>query len=279
MWPYSAESSLHYLCVSINGNLFPRPSRRAAAPNDSISDLEYADDAMFCESSREASTLALTAFDTAAREFGLSINFSKTKFMVAGYGIGDADREDLQIGGAVVTHVSSFIYLGSVLTPDARSAADIRRRIALASSAFGSLRSVLLDDHLSLATRRWLYSACVLMVLLCGAECWAPLGTGLRRLDAFHHQCLYDTLVLSRKRRKSERITHAQLRLMLGDTISISDRVRHCQLEWLGHVVRMEDARLPKRLLFSSLPFPRPACGPHLLWKDVVSRHLVACVE
>ena len=55
------------LCVTINCNLFPRPSRRAAAPNDSISDLEYADDAMFCESSREASTLAMTAFDTAAR--------------------------------------------------------------------------------------------------------------------------------------------------------------------------------------------------------------------
>ena len=29
--------------------------------------------------------------------------------MVAGYGIGDADREDLQIGDAVVTHVSSLI--------------------------------------------------------------------------------------------------------------------------------------------------------------------------
>ena len=64
---------------------------------------------------------------------------------------------------------------------------------------------------------------------------------------------------------------------MWGDTVSISDRVRHCQLEWLGHVARMEDARLPRRLLFSSLPLPRPACGPRLRWKHVVSRHLVAC--
>ena len=39
------------LCVRINSNLFTRPSRRAAVPNDSISDLEYTDDAMICESS------------------------------------------------------------------------------------------------------------------------------------------------------------------------------------------------------------------------------------
>ena len=84
-------------------------------------------------------------------------------------------------------------------------------------------------------------------------------------------------LVLSWERRKSERITPAQLRLMWGDTVSISDRVRHRQLEWLGHAARMEDARLPKRLLSSSLPFPRPAYGPPLRWKDVVSRHLAAC--
>ena len=108
MAQHSAPSGIE-LCISINCNLFPLPSRRAAAPNDSISDLEYADDAMFCESSREASTLAMTAFDTAAREFGLFINFSKTKFMVASYCIDDADREDLQIGGAVVTISPSVI--------------------------------------------------------------------------------------------------------------------------------------------------------------------------
>ena len=31
--------------------------------------------------------LALSTFDVAATEFGLSVNFKKTKFWVAGYGI------------------------------------------------------------------------------------------------------------------------------------------------------------------------------------------------
>lgn len=78
-------------------------------------------------------------------------------------------------------------------------------------------------------------------------------------------------------RNRTCRITSLQLRSMWGDPVSISDRVRHRQLQWLGHVARMDVARLPKRILFSSLPFTRPACGPRLRWKDVVSRLLSAC--
>ena len=144
-------------------------------------------------------------------------------FRVAGYGIDYADQE---IKGAVVTHVLSFAYSGSILMPDTRSIVDIRWRIVLASFAFGSLQSVLLDDQLSLATRRRLYSACVLTVLLYGAQCWAPPWTDLQVMNAFHHQCLCDMLVLSWERWKSDRVTSARLRSMWSDTVSITYCVR-----------------------------------------------------
>ena len=63
--------------------------------------------------------------------------------------------------------------------------ADIRRRLVQASSAFGSLSEVLVDDKLSIATRRQLYNSCVLSVLLYRSECWTPLCSDLRHLDAF----------------------------------------------------------------------------------------------
>ena len=76
----------------------------------------------------------------------------------------------ITVRGLVVEHVSSFVYMGSVLTPNARSFADIRR-LAQASSTFDSLCEVLVDDSLSFVTRRQLYDACVLSVLLYGSEC------------------------------------------------------------------------------------------------------------
>ena len=114
-----------------------------------------------------AHALALSTFDVAATEFGLSVNFKKTKFWVEGYGIAHGDYYGAWFGCRA--YVFLCLHL-SVLTPNARSSADIRRP-AQASSAFDFLRGVLVDDSLSFATRRQLYNACVLSVLLYRSEC------------------------------------------------------------------------------------------------------------
>ena len=66
--------------------------------------------------------------------------------------------------------------------------ADVVKSVAQASKAFGALRKpVFLDRSLSLATKRKLYNACVLSVLLYGAECWIPLRKNTKKLNSFHN--------------------------------------------------------------------------------------------
>ena len=48
------------------------------------------------------------------------------------------------------------------------------------------------------------------------------------------------------------------------------------RLQWLGHIARMDDHRLPKAVLFSWLHTPRPAHGPRRRWRDVVRDDLKA---
>ena len=49
-------------------------------------------------------------------------------------------HENIQIKlGEVLEHVTKFAYLGGTLTEDGRCMEDIRRRIDLACSAFGTL--------------------------------------------------------------------------------------------------------------------------------------------
>ena len=69
--------------------------------------------------------LALSIFDVAATKFGLSVNFKKTHFLVAGYCIVPDDCDNIMVCGLAVEHVSTFVYLGSVFTPNAWSSADI----------------------------------------------------------------------------------------------------------------------------------------------------------
>ena len=114
------------------------------------------------------------------------------------------------------------------------------------------------------------YQACVVSVLLYGAECWPLLKADEERLDAFHHRCLRAILRVTRWDQQLHHVTNKGLRECWGDVGLMSDQVRSRRLQWLGHVARMDNERLPKQLLFGWLPQTRPAEGPRLWWKDRV---------
>lgn len=65
-----------------------------------------------------------------------------------------------------------------------------------------------------------------------------------------------------------------EVRRRWGDEELVAEKVRKRRLEWLGHVARMPDDRLPKTMLFGWLPQPRPRCGPRKRWRDVVRKDL-----
>ena len=135
--------------------------------------------------------------------------------------------------------------------------AEVDRRIANASKAFGALRrAVFKDSNLIITTKRKVYKACVLSVLLYGSECWTPLRNHLNRLDAFHHRCIRTVLNITNKQQWEQRITSAMTRQKWGDPDTAADKVMKGRLEWLGHIARMADHRIPKLTLFDG--FLRP---------------------
>ena len=72
--------------------------------------------------------------------------------------------------------VHEFPYLGSLIAESGRAHEEVDRRIASASRAFGALQQPIFEDPgLSITTKRYIYRACVLSVLLYGSECWVPL--------------------------------------------------------------------------------------------------------
>ena len=257
---------------NINGNLYNSP--RTSHSTSSAPDLEFADDAVLITSSRVAVVTALTVFVKVAASFGLTVNFAKTKVMGCGVGLSPEDRLPLSVLGKTIEYVESFVYLGSLLSPDARSSAEVERRLACASRAFGALQCVFQDKDLSVRTKRLVYKACVLSTLLYGAECWVILRRDEIRLDAFHHRCLRAILGVSRWHQQLHHVSNKDLRQRWGDIGLVSDMLRRQRLQWLGHVSRMPDDRLPKKLLFGWLPQRRPAHGPRLRWKDRVTADL-----
>ena len=65
---------------------------------------------------------------------------------------------------------------------------EVGRRVM---QAFGcQRRAVFKDKDLTTITKRKIYQACVLSVLLYASECWTLLKRHKRMLDAFHHRCV-----------------------------------------------------------------------------------------
>ncbi|XP_065176365.1 uncharacterized protein LOC135806138 [Sycon ciliatum] len=256
-----------------DGQLFKRSKRG----NDMvITDGEFADDAALFAPSHSDAQRMLEIFAEVSGAFGLSLNMAKTVFMAVGHQINDSDRTPLSVQGNAIQHVSQFTYLGSVVTPDGRCHTDVSNRIAAASKAFGSLySSVFRNTSLTSKTKQHTYTCCVLSVLLYGAENWTLLRADIRRLEQFHNRCVRVILGISRSKQWEDHLSSASLHRMCA-TEPVADMVARRRLQWLGHIARMDDHRLPKTVLFSWLHTPRPAHGPRRRWRDVVRDDLKA---
>ncbi len=115
---------------------------------------------------------AAHVLDDLLKKWGLTLSIVKTKLLVAG-GEDGADMRPLRLDGGEVECVSEFKYLGSIIEAKGELAWEVGERIAKASKAFGALREpVFRDSNLSLRTKREVYKAVVLGVLLYGSETW-----------------------------------------------------------------------------------------------------------
>ena len=102
--------------------------------------------------------------------------------------------------------------------------------------------------------------ACISSVLMCGT---------LLKVDAWRLDAFRSILAISRTQQWEEQITSRQVREFWGDSLLLSVRLQHRQLEWLGHIARMPHERYPLQLLIGRLPQPKHFCGPHHRCKDV----------
>ena len=261
------------LKYKVDKKLFRRYTQNALQRE--LTECMFADDGALLASTRAGAEVAVTEFQSTSSDFGLTVSIPKTKHMVAGREVEDCDRAPIPVRGGEVASVGEFPYLGSIVATDGRVDVEVERRISQASRAFGALRKpVFLDRNLRLETKRKIYQACVLSVLLYGSECWTMLRKHMKKLDAFHHRCIRTIRGITNKQQWTQCIISYEVRRRWGDLETASEKVMKRRLQWLGHLARMSDDRIPKTVLFGWLTQPRPRSGPRKRWRDMVKKDL-----
>ena len=110
-----------------------------------------------------------------------TVSHAKTEFIVAAVGASADDKAVLIVADQSVQCVSSFVYLGCAILPDARIAGEVDRRLTKAANAFGSLQCVSGTQNSRYRSRRCCMPA-VSRLSFCMAlnagRCWSVMTPG-----------------------------------------------------------------------------------------------------
>ena len=246
-----------------------------------ISDLEYADDMTLVAASWEDLKAMLQSLDEKCQQMGLTISTKKTKTMAV-LPSGDSVREQFPRPEAItlrpdsdpVKVVSNFEYLGSTMSDDCSLNAEVEARISKASRAFSSLSRILwYQRKIKQQTKIHLFNSVIVPVLTYGLESVALSMPHQNRLQSFVMRCL--RIILGISLREEKRSTEIRKVAKQQRMSSVLMRKRLC---FVGHVERMKDERVPKKLLVCAPEHgKRSAGGQRLRWSDVLTRDLTRC--
>ncbi|BHF65468.1 hypothetical protein SprV_0200847900 [Sparganum proliferum] len=220
----------------------------------SVHELLFADDCALNTTSEEEMQRSMDLFSAACANFGLVINTQKTVVMHqpppnSAATAPNAPPPQISVNGTQLQVVENFPYLGSTLSRNTKIDDEVANRISKASQAFGRLQSTVWNRHgLQLSTKLKMYKAVILPTLLYGAETWTVYTKQARRLNHFHLSCLRRILGL----KWQDRIPDTDVLERTG-ILSIYTILRQMQPRWSGHLVRMDDERLPKRLFYGDV--------------------------
>ena len=177
----------------------------------------------------------------------------------------------ITINDTILDDLDKFTFLGSTLTKNTSLENEILTRLGKTSTTFGRLtKRVWKNRHLSISTKVRVYEACVLSILLYGAETWPTYRSQESKLTAFHTSCL--RFILGKT--WEDKIANEDIFKITGSG-PLSSRLKFYRLRWAGHVNRMSQHRIPCLLLHGVLEMGTRQKGrPRLRFKDVLKRGL-----
>ncbi len=220
-------------------------------------DIRYADDTTLLSAIFEKLHLSTSQLERACQKWGMKINGAKCKIL-------SPSDQRIVIDGQEVEHVEEFTFLGSVV-PD--SAADVKRRIGLASTAFGRLREAIWKNRsISNPLKVRLYNALIVPIATYASETWTLRADDIRKLEVFEMRCLRAILGVTRR----DRLSNEHIRKNLQVKHTITEVTRYKRLRWFGHIARRPPESYVAQAYRQDFTNPRRRGRPQKRWINQV---------
>ena len=142
----------------------------------------------------------------------MEISAEKSKLMTNKTG---GINTEIKINGQKLETVTSFKYLGSVIT-DEGSKSEILSRIAQTTAALTMLKPVWNDRSISLSSKIRLMHSLVTSMFLYACESWTLIAELQRRIQAMEMRCYCKILHISYKDHVTNEAVRAKIQQAIG---------------------------------------------------------------
>jgi hypothetical protein len=219
---------------------------------EAIALLMYADDMVLLAEEEGELNHYIQVLEAVTQRWGLTINVRKTKIWHGSWKtpgtVSATQAPVVSIRGETVEEVEEFKYLGSTLADSGGIEKEIDRRIGLAVGKFAELRHIWMHKLISLDSKMGFYRAFIPPTLLYGCECWPVTKEQTHKLNVVHMRFLRKILGVNIRHKLQNEDIAARCGIQ-----QVPDLLSLARMRWAGHLVRMDEDRLPRKVLFGAL--------------------------
>nr|GEY30296.1 retrovirus-related Pol polyprotein LINE-1 [Tanacetum cinerariifolium] len=234
--------------------------------------LIFADDIVLVSESTEGLNTRLENWRKVLEDNGLRVSREKTEYLRCDFGIGEIalnEEVDIRIGEKILQPKDSFRYLGSMLHKSGRIDEDVTNRIKAAWMKWRAATGVLCDRNVPLKLKGKFYRVAVRPAMLYGSECWPTTKALANRVEVAELRMLRWTCGKTLFDMISNGVYRAQL-----EVESIINKIREVRLRWFGHVRRIPQSALVRRVEALVVDGLRRRGRPKLRWEDRVKHDM-----
>lgn len=226
-----------------------------------INNLRYADDTVLIAETPEQLQEIVNKVNEEGKLYGMKINAEKTKTMLVSKVMPSA-KFHITVDNDIIKQVDSFVYLGQLLTEDAKCDKEILRRISIARGTFNKMKSTLINNHINLETRKRILKCYVWSTLFYGVETWTVTTTLEKRLEAFEMWTYRKMLKLS----WTEKVKNEEVLQRMNEKRKLINILKDRKLKYFGHLIRLNN--IYRTLLEGYIDGKRGRGRPRMSWYD-----------
>lgn len=203
-----------------------------------INNLRYADDTVLLAGTLEDLQAIINKIVVISEEYGLSLNISKTKYMLIAKTTQDNRR--IYVKNQPIERVKEYKYLGTTINENNSTSEEIRIRVEQARNTFIKMKRIFNCRDLNLEVKIRLVRCYVLSVLYYGMEAWTLKRIDLKRLEAFELWIYRRILRIS----WIDKVTNEEVLRRMQKDKEVILTIKRRKMLYMGHIMRGEKYRI-----------------------------------